>query len=126
VYLVAKGAFRVYRIPAAAWADSESVTASRVQVLDIRPNDESGRVATGAAARADGRIVAIRTYTEIYLYYPGVGGRLTPARQRPCNIAGLETGGEAVAFLDDSTLVLTSEAAGRHPGTIQTVTCSPQ
>jgi hypothetical protein len=94
-----------------------------VQTLDIRPNPEAGRVVTGAAIRPDGRVVAIRTYSEIFLFRPGVGGRLVPAPGRPCNIAGLETGGEAIDFLGDSTLVLTSEAARHHPGTIHTVVC---
>jgi hypothetical protein len=67
--------------------------------------------------------VALRTYTEIYLFYPGVGGRLLPAQDRPCNIAGIERGGEAIDFLDDSTFVLTSEAGRRRPGTIDTVKC---
>src|SRR5438876_6301733 len=68
-------------------------------------------------------VPALRTYTEIYLFYPGVGGRLLLARARPCDISGLEVGGEAIDFLDDSTFVLTSEAGRRRPGTIDTVTC---
>jgi hypothetical protein len=127
LYLVSKESFRVYRVARAAWGEpgkpSDITVAAWVQNLDIRPNIEAGRVATGAAIRPDGRVVAIRTYTEIYLFHPGVGGRLTPAREHPCNIAGLEIGGEAVTFLDDSTFVLTSEAAGRHPGTILAVKC---
>jgi len=80
-------------------------------------------VATAAAVRPDGRVVALRTYSEIYLFYPGVGGRLSPARQRPCNTAGIDSGGEAIDFLGDTTLVLTSEASRRRPGTINTVRC---
>src|SRR5258708_22539655 len=49
---------------------------------------------------------------------------LLPARDRPCNIAGLEIGGEAIDFLDDSTFVLTSEAGSHRPGTIDTVKCA--
>ena len=125
LYLVSKGrggSIRLYRVAADAWRTTQQV-ASVVQTLDIRPNQEAGRVVTGAAIRPDGRVVAVRTYTEIYLFHPGVGGRLTPARDRPCNIAGRDIGGEAIAFLNDSTFVLTSEAAGRHPGTILTVLC---
>jgi hypothetical protein len=119
---------RVYRVDRRNWPrpgqrNEEVVVATRVQTLDIRPSGEAGRLITGAAIRPDGRLVALRTYTEIYLFYPGVGGRLTPARERPCSISGIDRGGEAIAFLNDSTLVITSEAAGRHPGTIHTVTC---
>jgi hypothetical protein len=128
LYLVSKGrngSIRVYGVPRSRWgrgADS-LVTAERRQTLDIRPNWEAGRVVTGAAIQPDGRRVAIRTYSEIYLFTPGVGGRLSPASGRRCEIAGVDLGGEAIDFLDDSTLVLTSEASGTRPGTIHTVVC---
>src|SRR5437867_9040397 len=134
LYLVSKGArrgsaIRLYRVDRRVWSIPDTsvdiVVATLVQTLDIRPNPEARRVVTAGAIRADGRLVALRTYTEIYLFYPGVGGRLLPARERPCNIAGLEIGGEAIDFLSDSTFVLTSEASGRRRGTIHTVTCSP-
>lgn len=130
LYLVSKGRggpIRLYRVDRRYWsrpgATAEVAVAMRVQTLDIRPSFEAGRVITGAAIRPDGRVVALRTYGEIFLFYPGVAGRLTPARERPCNIAGLESGGEAIAFLNDTTFVLTSEAARRRPGTIHTVKC---
>jgi hypothetical protein len=132
VYLVSKGAtrgsvIRVYRVDRSAWrttdTTSDIVVATLVQTLDIHPNSRAGRVVTAGAIRPDGRLVALRTYSEIYLFYPGVGGRLLPARERPCDISGLEIGGEAIDFLDDSTFVLTSEATRRRPGTIDTVQC---
>jgi hypothetical protein len=132
LYLVSKGArrgsaIRLYRVDRRSWSQADTgsdvVVATLVQTLDIRPNSEAGRVVTGAAVRPDGRLVALRTYGEIYLFYPGVGGRLTQAREHPCNIAGLESGGEAIDFLNDTTVVLTSEATRRRPGTIHTVTC---
>src|SRR6266566_1376636 len=134
LYLVSKGAtrgsaIRLYRVDRPAWSIPDTtmdiVVATLVQTLDIRPSPEAGRVVTAGAIRADGRLVALRTYAEIYLFYSGVGGRLLPARARPCNIAGLEIGGEAIDFLDDSTFVLTSEASSRRRGRIDTVTCSP-
>jgi len=130
LYLVSKGRtgrIRVYRVARVQWgkADAPVATAELVQTLDIRPSAEAGRLVTGAAIRPDGLVVAVRTYEEIYLFTPIVGGRLVPARERPCDIAGLEAGGggEAIDFLDDSTLVLTSEAAGWRRGTIHTVIC---
>jgi hypothetical protein len=134
LYLVSKGytrgsVIRLYRVDRAAWTTRDTashiVVATLVQTLDIRPNPEAGRVITAGAIRPDGRLVALRTYSEIFLFYPGVGGRLLPARERPCNIAGLEIGGEAIDFLNDSTFVLTSEAGRWHPGTIDTVKCTP-
>jgi len=78
---------------------------------------------TGAAIRPDGRLVAVRTYAEIYFFVPRADGRLTPSNRPVCNIAGLEPQGEAVDFLDDSTLVLTSEGGGRARARIHTVRC---
>jgi len=78
---------------------------------------------TGAAIRPDGRLVAIRTYTEIHTFVPGDGGRLIPSGRPACNITGLEVQGEAIDFLDDSTFVLTSEADRRGRASIHTVRC---
>jgi len=131
-YLVSKGyqrgtAIRVYRVGREAWSPQDSTrqvaVATLVQTLDIRPNRAAGRVVTSAAIRPDGRLVAVRTYGEIYLFYPGVGGRLAPARDHSCGIAGIDTGGEAIAFLSDSTFVLTSEAWSGRTGAINVVQC---
>lgn len=130
LYLVSKGRSQniaVYRVDRAAWkAGSASVArASRLQVLDIHPDPGAGRWVTGVGIRPDGRLVAIRTYGEIFFFHPGVGGRLTPADRRACDIGRLREpgGGEAIAFLDDSTLVLTSESLRASAGTIHTVVC---
>lgn len=132
VYFVSKGfklggAIRLYRADRRQWTSPDTsnnvVTTTLVQTLDIRPSREAGRVVTAGTVRQDGRVVGLRTYGEIYLFYPGVGGRLVPARDRPCNIAGIDQGGEAIDFLTDSTFVLMSEATGRRKGTIHTVRC---
>lgn len=126
LYFVSKGRsgrIRLYRVPRGGWHEPGVVTAGLVQTLDIQPQPEAGRMVTGAAMSVDALAVAVRTYTEIYLFTPLASGRLAPARERPCDIAGLERQGEAIAFLDDSTLVVTSEAAGRRLGTIHTVVC---
>jgi hypothetical protein len=78
---------------------------------------------TGAAIRPDGRLVAVRTYTEIYFFVPGADGRLGPSPQSVCSITGLELQGEAIDFLDDSTLVLTSEGSPRTPASVHSVRC---
>ena len=130
LYFVSKGrtgGIGVYRVARAQWSVPAAgfVTAARLQILDIRADASAGRWVTGAAIRPDGRLVAIRTYGEIYFFHPGVGGRLTPARQRPCKIRNLNEpgGGEAIDFLNVGTLVLTSEALRRRAGTIHRVRC---
>jgi hypothetical protein len=130
LYFVSKGrsgSIGVYRVARSRWRTrGDSVaTADRVQVLDIRPDAGAGRWVTGAATRPDGRLVAIRTYAEIFFFFPGVGGRLTPARERPCDVGALDEpgGGEAIGFLDDGALVVTSEALPRRAGTIHRIVC---
>lgn len=125
VYLVSKGrggTVRLYRAGREAWNAHHPVTADLVQTLPIIPDRSSGRLVTGAAIRPAGDLVAIRTYTEIYFFIPGPGGRLTQSG-RPCALGGLEREGEAIDFRDDSTLVLTSEADLLGPGTIDTARC---
>jgi hypothetical protein len=126
VYLVSKGRngrVRLYRVSRAAWGATGRVQAELVQVLPVMPRRSERRFVTGAAARPDGALVAIRTYNEIYFFTPGPGGRLTPAARPVCSIVGLERQGEAIAFRDSTTLILTSEADRLGPGTIHTVRC---
>ena len=126
VYLVSKGragAVQLYRLPRNAWGADTVITVSPLQRLPISPLATLGRLVTSAAIRPDGRLVAIRTYTEIHTFVPGDGGRLTPSGWPACNITGLEVQGEAIDFLDDSTFVLTSEADRRGRGSMHTVRC---
>ncbi|MGH7537818.1 MAG: hypothetical protein ACREMF_04225 [Gemmatimonadales bacterium] len=126
VYLVSKGRngrVRLYRVSRAAWVTTGRVQAELVQILPITPKRSARRLVTGAAARGDGALVAIRTYNEIYFFIPGPGGRLTPAARPVCAIAGLERQGEGIAFRDNATLILTSEADPLGPGPIHTVRC---
>ena len=126
LYLVTKGrsgVIRLYRVSRQVWGGDTVVTASPLQQLPVAPFAPVGRLVTGAAIRPDGRLVAIRTYTEIYTFVPGAGGLLTPSGWPVCNVSGLEPQGEAIDFLDDSTFVLTSEAAPTRRGLIHAVRC---
>jgi hypothetical protein len=130
LYLVSKGrtgGIGVYRIARGEWRPPAAriVRATRLQTLGIRPAAKAGRWVTGAASQPDGRLVAIRTYSEIYLFAPGADGRLTAAREHPCSFKNLNEpgGGEAIDFLDGGALVLTSEALRRRRGTIHRVVC---
>jgi len=128
LYLVSKGRgrhgrVRLYRVDRAAWGTRGHVRAEFVQTLPIVPNGAAGRLVTGAAVQADGGLVAIRTYAEIFFFSSGPGGRLAPADRPVCSIAALDSAGEAIGFGADSSLVLTSEANLLGPGTIHTVRC---
>jgi hypothetical protein len=105
------GPIRLYRVPASAFQQPAVVTAELLQTLPIEPDRRLGRWVTDGARSPDGRRVALRTYTELYLFPVQLTGRLGPPVI--CNIAGLEPQGEGVAWLDDRRLVLTSEAPTR-------------
>lgn len=125
VALVSKGrsgGVRLFRVPASGFGAAGGVDAQLLQVLPIAPDQSLGRWVTDAARAPDGRRVAIRTYTELYLFPQLPAGRLgTPVI---CNVAGLERQGEGVEWLDDRRLLLTSEAGPRGaPGPIHIVRC---
>ncbi len=110
VLLVSKGrsgGVRLYRV----WPEASPrgpVQAELLQVLPIVPDQRLGRWVTDAARSPNGRTVAIRTYTELYLFPATAPDRL--GVPTVCNLAGLEPQGEGVEWLDDRRLILTGEA----------------
>lgn len=125
VYIVIKGrsgGMKLYRLAASAFGSGQPAVVALVQPVPIEPTPFLGRMATDAARSPDGRRVAIRTYTELYLFpLLGEGGLAPPATV--CNLAGLEPQGEGVVWLDNRRLLLTSEAQGTRAGPIHIVTC---
>jgi hypothetical protein len=125
LFIVTKGrtgGIKLFRVPAAAFGSGRPVSAALVQLVPIEADRSIGRWVTDAARSPDGRRVAIRTYTELYLFPLTVGGRL--GQPVSCNVAGLEPQGEGVAWLDDRRLIFTSEAPpGTTAGPIHIVTC---
>jgi hypothetical protein len=110
-----------YRIPAAALA-GDSAVAELADTLPIVPQRALGRLVTGAAISPRGDRIVIRTYTELYFFRRAPGGHLAPEGP-PCWLGTLEPQGEAVAFLDEATLVLTSESVLGQTGPIHKVRC---
>lgn len=124
LYLVTKGrtgAIRLLRVSRGGWGGDSVVAAEPLQELPIVPDRAAGRWVTGAAVRADDARVAIRTYTELFLFAVLPDGRLR--LESKCLLGGLEVQGEAVAFLDSDTFVLTSEAGRLPAGTLHIVRC---
>jgi hypothetical protein len=81
------------------------------------------RTVTGGAVSADGRVVALRTYTDAWLFpVPDGGGVADALRGTPVQVPlPGEPQGEAVAFTADGTLLSGSEARGGVPGQIRGV-----
>jgi hypothetical protein len=111
-----------YVIPREAFFGG-SVTVAAKDTLAIRPAVIVGRLVTGAAISPSGRRVVVRTYTELY-FYRRDPGEVWRREGRPCWVGLMEPQGEAVDFLDEQTVVLTSEAALGLPGPIHRVRCN--
>ncbi len=123
------GAIDFYRLARAdvvrAMASGERLTAEHVANSGIDPDFSVGRQVTGAAVAPDGVTLGMRTYSEIYFYaLPGhPSGSPWTAVRAPCFLGAAEPQGEAIDFVDDSTMVLTSEAAGGRAGGLLRVRC---
>lgn len=69
---------------------------------------------TGAASTADHKVIAVRTYTEAYLWGVPDGNLLGALGKEPLRISlPDERQGEAIAFEPDGTLVSASEGVGQ-------------
>ena len=120
-----RGTVRLLRVPAgdtAMWRGSSVITATVVQQLDFVPDPRAGRWVTGAALSPDGQRIAVRTYADLRIYEWTAERRLRQVGPT-CDLLGLEPQGEAVTFLDDGRMVLTSEADRTPAGTIHVIRC---
>jgi hypothetical protein len=103
----------IYRVPASAWGSSGTVTATLVDSLPLVPGDMPGRQVTDAALSPDGKLLAIRTYAEVYVFpVDSATGRPSPGiRPAVCTILDLnEFQGEGIGWWwDRRRLLLTSE-----------------
>jgi len=113
----ARGALRpalVFRLPSTVWASATRATAALADSLPaIHPGGGPGAsLVTDAALRGDGRRVAVRTYTTVYVYASDPAtGRIAPgARPAICDVSavGGDTG-EGITWTADGRLLLTSE-----------------
>jgi hypothetical protein len=73
-------------------------------------NEVSNILVTGGAVSADGHVVAVRTYTDVYLYPAPDGDVLAALKGTPVRVPlANEKQGEAIAFQPDGTLLSGSE-----------------
>ena len=103
---------RVYRLPASAWTGPTPATAELVDSLPIVPGSAPWRAITDAALAPDHRHVAVRTYTQIFVFVAdsATGRIITTTPPTVCNVAALGAVGEGVGWSGASgRLVLTSE-----------------
>jgi hypothetical protein len=103
----------IFRLPPTAWDSSGIVTAMLVDSLPIVPGSAPGRLVTDASLSADGRSLAVRTYSEAFVFAVDTTRGLPVVGKPPtsCTVLGLdEHQGEGIGWWWDSRrLVLTSE-----------------
>jgi hypothetical protein len=103
----------VFRLDPAEWSRHRQAVAQLVDSLSLVPGSAPLRLITDASLSPDGRHLAVRTYSQVYIY---ATDSLTGRVQRSvppavCNIVGLgEPQGEGVTWADArGRLVFTSE-----------------
>lgn len=124
------GAAGIYR-PETAPTGGGPVPLVHVGDLVLPSSDTAGgpiggfgsRAVTGGAVSADGLVVALRTYTDAWLFPVPDGGDIVDAlRGTPVRVPlPDEPQGEAVAFTADGTLLSGSESRGGAVGQIRAV-----
>ena len=106
----------LFRIPAAEVGDALSaggvLSMGPPQRLPFTADWVLGRTVTGGSLSQDGAVLALRTYTEVYFYTWPIDGSFVEAAPT-CFLGALEPRGEAVAFLPDGRLLVSSESPGR-------------
>jgi hypothetical protein len=118
--------FRLRRDAIARAAVSrEMLTAEFAGDSGIRPDAEVGRLATGADVSPDGMTLAVRTYYDVFFFHAVKDGDTATWRGpgQPCFLGDAESQGEAIAYLDRDTLVLTSERGRGPAGLIHQLRC---
>lgn len=117
----------VFEIPSAdvsrVAADGDTLTLTNGKRLAIDRDVTVGRSLTGGSIDFGGSILALRTYTEVYFYeWPIIDA---PVPSAPvCFLGSLEPGGEAIAFLRDGHILLTSESPGSRVGHVLEIECA--
>ena len=103
----------VYRMPASAWGESKRVVAQLVDSLPIVPGSAPLREVTDASLSPDARHLAVRTYTQVFIFAadPASGRILASAPPAICNIVSLgERQGEGITWVNAAgRLAFTSE-----------------
>ncbi|WP_040406050.1 hypothetical protein [Amycolatopsis nigrescens] len=122
-YLITKnvlGSAEIYR-PTGKLASPGPTVLEKVGSVALKSTDTQGGpvggigsvLVTGAASTADGKVVALRTYTDAYLFSAPDGDVAAALKREPVRVPlPGEKQGEAIAFEPDGTLLSASEGVG--------------
>lgn len=103
----------IFKVPSSSWDSSGTVVASLVDSLPVVPGERQGGQISDAALSPDAKLLAVRTYDDIYFFEMDSVTSLPKSGQTPgpCTLRGLrEDQGEGIAWWwDRRRVVLTSE-----------------
>ena len=103
----------VFTLPASAWSSPDTTVAQLADSLPIVPGSARLRLITDASLSRDGRLLAVRTYGQVFVFATDTStGRVRhELRAAVCDVSSLdERTGEGISWLPGSTdLVLTRE-----------------
>jgi hypothetical protein len=111
---------------ARAIASGEVLPADDQGDTGIKPDADISRLVTGAAVSPDGTMLAVRTYYEVYFFRAAREREIVRWRavtDHPCFLGRAEPQGEAIDYLDDEVLILTSERSRNASGLIHRLRC---
>jgi hypothetical protein len=134
IYLITKRPLRtltrrlrpalVFRLPPSAWNAKAAAIAQLVDSLDLVPGSSPLRLITDAALSRDGRHLAVRTYSQVYIYSVDSATSRIDHAVKPsiCNIVSLsEPQGEGITWATDGgRLVFSSEG---HDAALHLANC---
>jgi hypothetical protein len=103
----------IFRVPGSSWDSSGTVVAALVDSLPIVPGERQGGEISDAALSPDGKLLAVRTYADLFFFEMDSVTQLPRPGQAPvpCTIRALEEKqGEGIAWWwDRRRVLLTSE-----------------
>ena len=109
----------VFEVPASAWRSASTpVVAALVDSLSIVPGSAPRRMITDAALSHDGRRLAVRTYTQIFVFVTdsATGRVVRDVAPGVCNLAPLgRSQGEGVTWYGDRDRLIVSSEGRNSP-----------
>lgn len=109
---------RLYQLLPSRWGDSAIALAQFIDTVPITPKTGNDRswISDAAISQPDStgkRRIAIRTYTDIYVFRADSTGSRPSGLLGRCSVKGLKgAAGEGITFLPDGRLLINSEGAG--------------
>lgn len=114
----------VFTVPATAWASRDTAVATLLDSLPIVPGSSALRRLTDASLSPDSRLLAVRTYGQVYIFATdSITGRvINSVAPSVCNIANIEgRPGEGITWVGAGPQLLLTREGRNAP--IQLLTC---